>query len=225
MWDYREREKRYKVANREKILAYGKRYRDANGEKRKAYEKLYRETHREKIAGYRKLYREGNSEKIAAYNKAYREAHKKDYDPEKIKEYKRKYYVEHRSEILAKSHERYVHVSGPRKRLAQHDHHLKHRYKITREDYNRMLKDQNGVCAICHKTCRKNERLSVDHCHATEVVRGLLCSRCNHVIGLMEDSLENLTSAASYIRKHSQLRFPAISGQRGLVCSAPSLSV
>lgn len=63
---------------------------------------------------------------------------------------------------------------------------LKSRYGITLEDYEALLAKQNGVCAICEQPCKTGERLSVDHNHATGVVRGLLCRGCNFRLGQIE---------------------------------------
>lgn len=40
---------------------------------------------------------------------------------------------------------------------------------------------QAGACAVCSAT---QGRLVVDHCHATGLVRGLLCSSCNTAEGI-----------------------------------------
>ncbi len=47
-------------------------------------------------------------------------------------------------------------------------------------EYNNLLIAQNHCCALCgkHKNNFKT-RLAVDHCHATGLVRGLLCNKCN----------------------------------------------
>jgi Recombination endonuclease VII len=63
---------------------------------------------------------------------------------------------------------------------------LMRRYGITAEEYDQMLADQGGVCAICKKPPVKN-RLHVDHDRACcprigscgKCIRGLLCSSCN----------------------------------------------
>ena len=61
-------------------------------------------------------------------------------------------------------------------------------------DYNRMLIEQGGKCAICgttERTTTKNATADfvIDHCHKTDTVRGLLCVNCNTGIGsLMEDT-------------------------------------
>src|SRR6266705_6075811 len=47
------------------------------------------------------------------------------------------------------------------------------------DDYLHLLEKQNGVCAICFRPEKGDKRLAVDHCHVTNVVRGLLCRRCN----------------------------------------------
>ena len=76
---------------------------------------------------------------------------------------------------------------------------LRHHYGITPDDYNKMLVAQNGVCAICKQPPRgKMKRLSVDHCHASKEVRGLLCVTCNRTVGYL-DNPEWTERALSYL--------------------------
>lgn len=66
---------------------------------------------------------------------------------------------------------------------------LKRKYGITLSDYERLLKAQGGVCLICHSPESRKDgqlHLSVDHDHQTGQVRGLLCVRCNTLVGLLE---------------------------------------
>ena len=49
---------------------------------------------------------------------------------------------------------------------------------VTPEEYDRLLAEQDGGCAICGNP-PKTRRLHVDHNHRTAKVRGLLCFRCN----------------------------------------------
>jgi hypothetical protein len=79
--------------------------------------------------------------------------------------------------------------------------HLKRRYGITVEDYNRMLTAQAGLCLICLRRPRGRHRtkLCVDHCHATGQVRGLLCSSCNSAIGRLLDDPAYLRRAVQYL--------------------------
>jgi len=62
---------------------------------------------------------------------------------------------------------------------------LKCRYGITSDDYDRLFLEQKGVCGICKKPSAK-PYLSVDHCHSTGIVRGLLCASCNMFLGKIE---------------------------------------
>lgn len=69
-------------------------------------------------------------------------------------------------------------------------YHLKRVYKITLEDYQELFEVQGGVCAICHHSETNldpksglTRYLAVDHDHKTGRVRGLLCRRCNQVLG------------------------------------------
>jgi len=77
---------------------------------------------------------------------------------------------------------------------------LKRVYGITLEDFQNMLRQQGGVCAICQQECDKRPRLSVDHCHKTGRVRGLLCHGCNTALGYMRDDPERLHRAITYLK-------------------------
>ena len=55
---------------------------------------------------------------------------------------------------------------------------LKKLYKITREQYEELKRIQEGKCPICKKDL-VDGKISIDHCHSTGIVRGLLHSNCN----------------------------------------------
>lgn len=79
------------------------------------------------------------------------------------------------------------------------------RFGLTFENYQQMLEAQNGVCKICgkpEKSKRKDKlkRLAVDHDHKTKHLRGLLCSKCNMLIGLAQDNIQTLESAIKYLK-------------------------
>lgn len=80
---------------------------------------------------------------------------------------------------------------------------VKHLYGISPIDYQEMFDAQNGVCAICKQpeSRRKNKHLCIDHCHTTNAVRGLLCSRCNSVLGQIYENLETAQALVSYIEE------------------------
>lgn len=83
--------------------------------------------------------------------------------------------------------------------------HLKKTYGITEAEYLSMLEAQGGRCAICGPNARQPrhfKRLCVDHDHATGKVRGLLCDRCNRLLGMVGENFSILRSAAYYLRSH-----------------------
>lgn len=82
-----------------------------------------------------------------------------------------------------------------------HTYNFRHKYGLSGLDYQNMLARQNGVCLICGQPPAETQSLSVDHCHATGKVRGLLCIHCNTGIGMFKDSQELLRKAAEYLEK------------------------
>lgn len=77
----------------------------------------------------------------------------------------------------------------------------KHKYGLTDEAYQALLKKQRGGCAICGGQSKhpKKTTLCVDHDHATGRVRGLLCDVCNQAVGLFQDSPKLIRKAALYL--------------------------
>jgi hypothetical protein len=78
------------------------------------------------------------------------------------------------------------------------------KYGIKRADYDRLLAEQNGVCAICGGgpvgNGKRYGRLSVDHDHDSGIVRGLLCGTCNSGLGMFKDDAYICEAAADYLR-------------------------
>ena len=79
---------------------------------------------------------------------------------------------------------------------------LKKMYGMSLEDYDKLLKQQDGVCAICLQD-EPNGPLRVDHDHETGQVRGLLCHKCNAALGLLNDSPEIIAQALEYLNERS----------------------
>lgn len=77
---------------------------------------------------------------------------------------------------------------------------LKRNYGITLEEYEDLLRQQGGRCAICKSADPVHTtNFAVDHCHDTGVVRGLLCMNCNQGLGKFKDSKEILSRAIEYL--------------------------
>ena len=81
--------------------------------------------------------------------------------------------------------------------------HILKRVNLTLEEYIRVLKKQNGVCAICGnpETSPRYKRLTIDHNHITGEFRGLLCHVCNRGLGLFKDDPILTKAATAYLRR------------------------
>lgn len=73
---------------------------------------------------------------------------------------------------------------------------------IPKDHYQSLLEAQNYSCAICGINAEETKQgLAVDHNHATDEVRGLLCMRCNIGLGYFKDNITSLTNAVNYLLK------------------------
>jgi hypothetical protein len=77
-------------------------------------------------------------------------------------------------------------------------YHLKRRYGIGADDFDALVAEQGGVCAICGKEAPEH----VDHSHDSGDVRGILCFNCNGGLGQFKDSVDALVNAAAYLEAH-----------------------
>lgn len=78
---------------------------------------------------------------------------------------------------------------------------LKRTHNITLQEYNKMLEDQENVCAICKGGAKGKRPLVVDHDHSTGKVRQLLCYGCNRALHVLEDK-SLFDKATGYLKKH-----------------------
>lgn len=88
--------------------------------------------------------------------------------------------------------------------------HLRRRYGIELEAYEALFAAQRGRCAICGRRDSDvvKKVLCVDHVAGTSLIRGLLCSRCNSAIGLLDHDPERLGRAIDYLG-----RLPVMEGK------------
>lgn len=101
-----------------------------------------------------------------------------------------------------------------RARRANH----KYLYGLTYEERDALLRAQGGKCAICDtalyyvvqpdgivrppaKNADGMGRTVIDHCHKTGKVRGLLCTRCNLMLGHGRDDPGILKKALAYLER------------------------
>lgn len=129
-----------------------------------------------KYAATQARWRAANKERISESNKQYRRANR-----DRLDAYQRNYREKHAERLYFAA--------------------LKRRFGIGREDYERLLGEQGGVCALCQKGQSSSNKkwLCVDHDHSTGRVRGLLCSRCNQALGLLGDSEAIYLAVIAYL--------------------------
>ena len=69
-------------------------------------------------------------------------------------------------------------------------------FHLTENRWQMIWDFQKGLCAICHTPLKK---ANTDHDHASGLVRGLLCARCNRALGRFRDDLALLQAAVAYL--------------------------
>jgi hypothetical protein len=124
------------------------------------------------------------------------------------REYYRRWTQENREHLKA-----YRRDYRAKNRARIRSNHIKHRFGITSEDYERMLVEQGGVCAICKgPSGRANGTYSIDHDHKCcpsnrrscgKCVRGLLCVGCNTRLAVLENE-EWTEKARGYLDARSR---------------------
>ena len=60
------------------------------------------------------------------------------------------------------------------------------------------LKLQAGYCSVCRKA-KTSSQLCIDHNHKTKKYRGVLCHRCNYILGTVRDNQQLLANLSDYL--------------------------
>ncbi len=135
------------------------------------------------------------------------------------KQLNRERYLKDRINILKRVRDRWFGFTAEERRDQQRRTQRLSKFGLTPEDYEDMLTEQGGVCAICkkpetHTYKGRVTELVVDHdrgccpgkksCGAC--IRGLLCHNCNAALGMFRDSLDSLTAAYMYLKAHAKKR-------------------
>lgn len=103
-------------------------------------------------------------------------------------------------EYLKNYYKDYKMTNKEHRKLSERTRHLRIKYGITLEDYNRMFTEQEGRCLICGV---KKEKLHVDHNHLTGKVRSLLCFHCNAGLGHFHENTDLINKAIEYLKSNS----------------------
>jgi Recombination endonuclease VII len=165
-------------------------------EKRKEYHRRYMQKRRNTPEGKkesRKAQQKYRSSPEGVEKR--RKFERKRYHTPKRKQYCKKYQKEYRKRPKA--------IETARR------YHLKKTYNISIDEYNRLFTKQRCECAICQESIKTNRNFAIDHNHKCcpgkkscgKCIRGLLCNRCNTILGLGDDSILLFQSIIAYLER------------------------
>ena len=109
-------------------------------------------------------------------------------------------YIKNKQKVIKRSLERQKKDPNRKNNVRKYD--LKRRFNLSVEEYDLLLKKQNGVCAICNTTVL-DKNLAVDHNHKNGIIRGLLCIPCNLLIGNAKENKNILLNAVKYLELYN----------------------
>jgi hypothetical protein len=140
---------------------------------------------------------------------AWREWRERETNPEKMREFRRKYNharYQNDKEAHAARTRRWKDKNRERDRVARRNARLVRLYGITSAQWDEMFATQGRLCG--NPGCRAPEpgnKLGwhVDHCHATGKVRSILCHGCNMALGGARDRPHALRALADYLEQHA----------------------
>lgn len=119
-----------------------------------------------------------------------------------------KHYEEHRDKIRARHAAEYQRNKAARKayrdgrKTETRYYWMQRKFGLSREAYDALLAATGGLCPICRKPFGfgRSDRPSVDHCHTTGKIRGILCGRCNLAMGMFDDDPQKLARTIAWIK-------------------------
>lgn len=91
-----------------------------------------------------------------------------------------------------------------KKYINQKSYYWKKHYNLSIEDYNNLLIKQENRCLICGISFNnmKNRLIHIDHDHKTNKVRGILCNKCNCLLGCANDDILILLNSIKYLERN-----------------------
>lgn len=130
-------------------------------------------------------------ERDAARNKQWRRD-----NPEKVKAQKKRSHARNKATNNARCRAWHK-VNRARVRLSR----WRRKYGVTEERAKELLAACRNLCSICGGEGIGRQGLVLDHNHTTNKVRGVLCTKCNTAIGMLDDLPERCEAAAAYLRE------------------------
>lgn len=79
-------------------------------------------------------------------------------------------------------------------------------YNLSHHEFEFLLQSQKNLCVICDSVLKDKGAtgLNIDHCHDTGKVRGILCHRCNIIVGFLDkgDWQKSVNKVVAYISRN-----------------------
>lgn len=79
---------------------------------------------------------------------------------------------------------------------------LRRRYGLEDEEVEALVDEQGGLCPICQHELANSGKVTIDHDHRTGIIRGVLHDRCNKILGMADDDVDELRRAADFVEKY-----------------------
>jgi hypothetical protein len=177
-------------------------------EAKRAYNKAYYQKNRDKLLAEQKereqRFEAANPGHRRAYRKAYQEANRESLNAaQRVK-----------SKVHYQANKRAYRARNRGQRIKN--------YGLTPATLAAILEYQEHQCPICERYLVEQNVPSIDHCHVTGSVRGVLCRRCNAALGMLEDSAANVERALDYLSMPARQAFTRwLSGVTSTTSSAP----
>jgi hypothetical protein len=115
---------------------------------------------------------------------------------------KKRYYEKNKNKPEYKEKQRLYHKlrheknkNNPEYRASRLHSHFKSRYKLTDEQLAALK-----AVKICQNPGCNNPATCIDHCHASEKVRGRLCNGCNTSLGMLSEDPARITGLVEYLK-------------------------
>lgn len=191
---------KWQQENQDKVRQYHKR-RQSKAEY-KEYQENWRIQNREKCRAYVAKWQSKNISKTKAYRKKRYEDNREE-SIRRVMEWR----LKNKDKVASAKKRHYM--KDPKKQMKKNRINRLKKYGMSPEDFDKMILSQKNRCLICSQefsadNTDKAMRASVDHCHKTGRVRGILHGKCNWILGTVEKKKEFFTKAIEYLAKHDE---------------------
>ena len=172
---------------------YQKEYYKQNKEKIRQAQKEYYERNKEKIIANKNKRYENNKDQIDENRKKWKQKNKTKIKLQQAK-YNEKYYIENKEAVLLR--QKQYHKNNIKK-IKEYNY----KKAYPNGDYQTYLNSKS--CEICSKLFDTKSKKNQDHNHTTNEIRGVICYRCNSILGYAEDNQNILQSTIDYLKRHA----------------------